>query len=88
VASRVNRPTVATRAKEWVVQIMCCLRYVLIPRTNPSSLEKVHITKPRGGVGLVLYAGGSERLSSLSVNAVMPLDVLGRTRATLTGPTS
>jgi len=104
VATRSHRPSVATRGKGWVIAGYYCLRYVLIPRTNPSLLSEARSAKLLWSV-CYYYRRGSllveneEAFRYISIrlsydsqpgkeNAVMPLDVLGRTRATLTEPAS
>lgn len=68
------------------------LRYVLIPGENPAPARRSDRPSRRGtfqkvgswfsAVGVPAPAAGSLE------NAVMPLDVLGRTRVTLTEPAS
>jgi hypothetical protein len=65
------------------------LRYVLIPWENQASTWRPDRSKC-GRTDCPSYGWSVGKVGQMmsSVNAVMPLDVLGRTRATLTGPAS
>ena len=72
----------------------CCLRYVLIPRGNRALVARPDKSNHAGGKGArsrappALGNTAAARAAQRGVHAVMPLDVLGRTRVTLTEPAS